>query len=165
VAITLVAAVLHAVRNAVAHAIPDRPVGFALIGVAYVVGGGIGALAYGLPPSAAWPSVVGSASLHVVHNLLLRASYQLGEFSQVYPVARGTAPWVVAVIEVALGHAPGGPMRFTALVPVSVTLATPARLSGEAGPDSAAELGWRRCAPAWWGCWRWPPARPWRRPG
>ena len=40
----------------------------------------------------------------MIYGLLLWASYQLGEFSQVYPLARGTAPWVVAMIEVALGH-------------------------------------------------------------
>ena len=40
----------------------------------------------------------------MIYTLLLWASYQLGEFSQVYPVARGTAPLVVAVIEVVLGH-------------------------------------------------------------
>jgi drug/metabolite transporter (DMT)-like permease len=104
VAITLVAAVLHAVWNAVAHAVADRLVGFALIGLAYVVVGGISALVLGLPPAAAWPFILASALLHVVYTLLLWASYQLGEFSQVYPVARGTAPWVVAVIEVVLGH-------------------------------------------------------------
>ena len=104
VAITLVAAVLHAIWNAVAHAVADRLVGFALIGVAYVVVGGIGALVLGLPPAGAWSFILASALLHVIYTLLLWASYQLGEFSQVYPVARGTAPWVVAVIEVVLGH-------------------------------------------------------------
>ena len=104
VAITLVAAVLHAIWNAVAHGVTDRLVGFALIGVAYVVVGGISALVVGLPPPAAWPFILASALLHVIYTLLLWASYQLGEFSQVYPVARGTAPWVVAVIEVVLGH-------------------------------------------------------------
>jgi drug/metabolite transporter (DMT)-like permease len=104
VAITLVAAVLHAVWNAIAHRVHDRLVGFALIGAAYTVVGGATALVVGLPPSAAWPFVLGSAAIHVVYTLLLWASYQLGEFSQVYPVARGTAPWVVAVIEVLLGH-------------------------------------------------------------
>ena len=104
VAITLVAAVLHAVWNAIAHGIPDRLVGFALIGAAYTLIGGATALVVGLPPTAAWPFVLGSAAIHVVYTLLLWASYQLGEFSQVYPVARGTAPWVVAVIEVLLGH-------------------------------------------------------------
>ena len=104
VAITLVAAVLHAVWNAVAHGVPDRLVGFALIGLAYTLVGGITALVVGLPPASAWPFVLGSALVHVLYTLLLWASYQLGEFSQVYPVARGTAPWVVAVIEVLLGH-------------------------------------------------------------
>ena len=40
VGITLVAAVLHAVWNAVAHGISDRLAGFALIGVAYTIVGG-----------------------------------------------------------------------------------------------------------------------------
>ncbi len=104
VGITLVAAVLHAVWNAVAHGVSDRLVGFALIGVAYTVVGGVGALVLGLPPLAAWPFVLASALIHVIYTTLLWASYQLGEFSQVYPVARGTAPLVVAVIEVVLGH-------------------------------------------------------------
>lgn len=109
VGITLVAAVLHAAWNAVAHGNPDRLAGFALIGVAYTVIAGIGILVLGLPPSAAWPFIAASAALHVVYTLLLWASYSLGEFSQVYPVARGTAPWVVAVIVVVSGH--GLPLR------------------------------------------------------
>ena len=40
----------------------------------------------------------------MIYQLLLCTSYQLGDFSQVYPVARGTAPWVVAAIVVALGR-------------------------------------------------------------
>jgi drug/metabolite transporter (DMT)-like permease len=104
VAITLVAAVLHAVWNAVAHAISDRLVGFALIGLAYVVVGGIGVLVLGPPPAGAWPFVIASAAVLVVYTLLLWLSYQLGEFSQTYPIARGTAPFVVAVVEIALGR-------------------------------------------------------------
>ncbi len=105
VGITLAAAVLHAVWNAIAHAISDRLVGFALIGLAYVTVGGIAALVLGPPPAGAWPFVLASAAVHVVYTLLLWTSYQLGEFSQTYPIARGTAPWMVAVIEVFLGHA------------------------------------------------------------
>jgi drug/metabolite transporter (DMT)-like permease len=104
VAVTLLAAVLHAAWNAVAHAMPDRLVGFALIGLAYVVVGGAGALVLGPPPAAAWPFVVTSAVVHVVYTLLLWLSYQLGDFSQTYPIARGTAPWVVAVVEIASGR-------------------------------------------------------------
>ena len=102
VAITLFAALLHATWNAMAHAVTDRLVGFGLIGVAYTVVGGAVAVGLGLPPASAWPLILASAALHVAYNLMLLTSFQLGEFSQVYPVARGTAPWLVVVIEVAV---------------------------------------------------------------
>jgi drug/metabolite transporter (DMT)-like permease len=104
VGLTLAAAVLHAVWNALAHGISDRLVGFALIGLAYLAGGGVAALVLGAPPAAAWPYILASAAVHVAYTLLLWWSYELGDFSQTYPIARGTAPWLVAVIEVALGH-------------------------------------------------------------
>lgn len=104
IALVLLAAVLHATWNAVAHGVPDRLVGFALIGATYVVLGGAAALALGPPPPTAWPAILASAGIHVVYTLLLWWSYQLGEFSQVYPVARGTAPWVVALVEIVRGE-------------------------------------------------------------
>jgi drug/metabolite transporter (DMT)-like permease len=104
VGLTLAAAVLHAVWNALAHGIGDRLVGFALIGLAYLAAGGIAALVLGPPPAGAWPYILASAAVHVAYTLLLWWSYELGDFSQTYPIARGTAPWLVAVIEVALGH-------------------------------------------------------------
>jgi drug/metabolite transporter (DMT)-like permease len=118
VALTLLAALLHATWNAMAHAVADRLLGFALIGVSYTVVGGAAALVLGLPPSSAWPYILASAALHVVYSLLLLNSYQLGEFSQVYPVARGTAPWLVAVIElVVLGHSlPGWQVAGVAVI-------------------------------------------------
>ncbi len=75
VAIVLVAAVLHAVWNAVAHGSPDRLTGFALIGVADVVVSGIAVLVLGLPPAGAWPYILASALLHVAYQLLLWASW------------------------------------------------------------------------------------------
>jgi drug/metabolite transporter (DMT)-like permease len=98
VAAVLLAAVLHASWNAIAHGVSDRLVGFTLIGTASAVVGGVGALVTGVPPAQAWPFLLVSAGLHVVYNLLLLASYQLGQFSQVYPLARGTSPWVVALV-------------------------------------------------------------------
>jgi drug/metabolite transporter (DMT)-like permease len=136
VAITLFAAVLHAAWNAVAHGVPDRLVGFALIGVAYVVVPGVGVLVLGLPPAAAWPFILASAALHVVYMLLLWWSYQLGDFSQVYPVARGTAPWVVAVIEISLGrHLPV--LQLVGVVVISVGLVS---LALDGGRPSRATL-------------------------
>ena len=103
---TLVAAVLHATWNAIAHGVPDRLVGFTLIGISYTVVSAVGVLVLGPPPATAWPYVLASAAIHAVYQLLLLASFQLGEFSQVYPLARGTSPWVVTLISVTvLGRA------------------------------------------------------------
>jgi len=93
----LLAAVLHASWNAIAHAITDRLVGFALIGaVSTACGAGIVSAAPA-PARASWPFLGASAVLHVGYNLLLMRSYRLGEFGQVYPLARGTSPWLVAI--------------------------------------------------------------------
>ena len=94
VAAVLFAAVLHAVWNSLAHAVDDRLMGFAMIALVDMVGGGALAACGGLPPAGAWPFIIASALVHVAYNLLLLASYQLGEFSQMYPLARGTSPWV-----------------------------------------------------------------------
>ena len=91
VAAVLLAAVLHAVWNALAHSIADKLVGFALIGVALtLLAAPVVALAP-LPAAASWPFLTGSAIVHVAYNLLLMRSYRLGEFGQVYPLARGTS--------------------------------------------------------------------------
>jgi len=98
----LLSALLHAIWNSLVHNVSDRLVGFALIGAVDSVGGAGMAIVAGLPPAGTWPFIVGSAVLHVVYYLLLSASYHLGEFSQMYPLARGTSPWLVALISVVL---------------------------------------------------------------
>lgn len=140
VGITLVAAVLHAVWNAVAHGISDRLVGFALIGLAYVGAGGVAALVLGPPPDRAWPFILASAAMHVAYTLLLWASYELGDFSQTYPVARGTAPWVVAVIEVVLGH-PLPALQAVGIVVISAGLLSLALDGGRPSRASLPALG------------------------
>jgi drug/metabolite transporter (DMT)-like permease len=106
VPVVLLAALLHATWNALAHAIPDRLIGFTLIGSTYLVAGGIMAAVAPQPAARAWVYLLVSAVLHVVYNLLLMRSFMLGDFGQVYPLARGTAVAVVAVLAtVAVGEA------------------------------------------------------------
>ncbi|GAA4628410.1 DMT family transporter [Actinoallomurus vinaceus] len=99
------AGVLHAIWNALAKAATDRYAGFALIGVAQ---GGAGLLMLCLaaaPARASWPWIAASVVLHAVYTWLLARSYELGDFNQVYPLARGTGPLIVAfVAATALGE-------------------------------------------------------------
>ena len=94
----LAAALLHASWNAVAHATPDRQVGFFLLNVAVAAVSLPFLPLVGLPAAAAWPFLLGSVTVHLCYNLLLLRSYQLGDFGQTYPLARGTAPLVVALV-------------------------------------------------------------------
>ncbi|MGP3944665.1 EamA family transporter [Streptomyces sp. 6N106] len=96
-AAVLIAAVTHASWNAIAHGIRDQLLAFTLVGG----GGALCGLALlpfaPLPAADAWPYLLASAAIHVVYQLLLMRSFHLGDFGQMYPIARGTAPLVVTV--------------------------------------------------------------------
>ncbi|MFH9423715.1 EamA family transporter [Streptomyces sp. NPDC017529] len=98
VAAVLVAAVTHAGWNAIAHNIKDQLLAFTLVGGGGAVCGALLACFAPLPAPGAWVPLIGSAVLHVVYQVLLMQSFRLGEFGQMYPIARGTAPLVVTVL-------------------------------------------------------------------
>ncbi|WP_371405854.1 DMT family transporter [Kribbella sp. NBC_00662] len=102
--VVLGAAVLHATWNAMAHGAPDRVAGLALFELAAGVIGLVAILLTGLPPAGTWGYIVASALLHLAYLGGLLPSYQLGQFSQMYPLARGTSPWVVAVVSIVVLH-------------------------------------------------------------
>jgi uncharacterized membrane protein len=52
--------------------------------------------------SGVWPYLAASAALELVYFALLAAAYDMGELSVVYPVARGSAPLLVALFSVIL---------------------------------------------------------------
>ncbi|MGW1409698.1 EamA family transporter [Streptomyces sp. NPDC002403] len=144
-AAVLAAAVLHAVWNAMAHRIPDKLVGFALINCAYT---GCAALLVCLtpfPPAQAWPFLVASAALEVASQLFLLRAYQLGDFGQMYPLARGVAPLLVAIVSVTVLDGTLTPLQGAGVLLVSGGLAALALANGRLGrarlPALAAAIG------------------------
>ncbi|MDJ0341386.1 EamA family transporter [Streptomyces sp. H10-C2] len=97
-AAVLTAAVAHASWNAIAHGIKDQWLAFTLMGIGgAVIGAGLACFAP-VPASGAWPYLIASALLHIVYQWLLMQSFRLGDFGQVYPIARGIAPLLVTVL-------------------------------------------------------------------
>ncbi|MFF9914433.1 EamA family transporter [Streptomyces sp. NPDC013457] len=94
----LLAAVTHAAWNAMAHTIRDQLLSFTLISGGGALIGGVAAFFVPLPAAGAWPYLVASAALHVGYMVLLMRSFTLGDFGQMYPIARGTAPLAVTVL-------------------------------------------------------------------
>ncbi|MFF8284739.1 EamA family transporter [Streptomyces albus] len=104
VAAVLLAALTHASWNALAHGIKDQLLAFTLVGGGGSLCGAVLACFAPLPAAGAWPPLLVSALLHVVYQLLLMRSFQMGEFGQMYPIARGTAPLVVTVLAAVFVH-------------------------------------------------------------
>jgi drug/metabolite transporter (DMT)-like permease len=101
-AAVLFAAACHAAWNAAIKRGVDPLATTALIsvGAAFV---GLAVLPIvGLPASGAWPWVIASVLIHLIYFAALIESYRVGDMSQVYPIARGSAPLMTAIATTAL---------------------------------------------------------------
>jgi drug/metabolite transporter (DMT)-like permease len=119
----LAAAVTHAVWNAIAHGIKDQTLAFALIGVGGIAVGIPLVIVAAMPHADCWPYLLGSVAIHIFYNLLLMQCYRLGEFSQVYPLARGTSPLVVSILAAIFIHEHLGLPQIAGVLVVSAGLA------------------------------------------
>jgi drug/metabolite transporter (DMT)-like permease len=97
ISLVLFAGVLHAAWNAMASAIADKTLAFALIGAAQAAVAVIVLPIVGLPGSGAVAFAAGSAVVHIAYTAALLQSYRLGDFGRAYPLARGTAPLLVGL--------------------------------------------------------------------
>lgn len=102
-AAVLVAALLHAGWNALVKLGLDRRSTMLLVALAQ----GIIALGFlpfaPLPQGLVWVWLAGSAVLHVGYNAFLAEAYAHADLSQAYPLARGSAPLIVAAVSAAAG--------------------------------------------------------------
>jgi drug/metabolite transporter (DMT)-like permease len=117
------AAITHAAWNAIAHGIKDQTLAFALIGAGSIVVAIPLIIVAALPRPACWPYLLASVAIHVFYNLLLMQCYRLGEFSQVYPLARGISPPVVTLLAAIFIHEHLAFLQIAGVVVVSAGLA------------------------------------------
>jgi drug/metabolite transporter (DMT)-like permease len=96
--VVIFAGMLHATWNALARATADRLATFAIFGVVEATCGAIGIALTPSPAVAAWPYLAVSTVLQTLYVIFLIRSYRLGDFNQVYPIARGSAPLLVAIV-------------------------------------------------------------------
>jgi len=120
----IAAAVTHAAWNAIAHGIKDQTLAFALIGVGGIAVGIPLVIVAAMPRADCWPYLLASVAIHVFYNLLLMQCYRLGEFGQVYPLARGTSPLVVTILAAIFIHEHLTLAQIAGVLVVSAGLAT-----------------------------------------
>ncbi len=98
VAAVLFGALLHASWNALIKSGDDKALDTALI---HVLGCAVGAVLvaiFGLPRREAWPWLATSMLIHIGYYVTLVGAYRHGELGFAYPIMRGTAPLIVAVL-------------------------------------------------------------------
>src|SRR5690606_17371814 len=94
----LLAAAFHAGWNALVKVGLDR---FLTVTLIFLSAGLVSLLStpfVPFPNNAAWPWLIASTILHTGYKLFLVRAYNAGEMSQVYPIARGTAPLLVSFV-------------------------------------------------------------------
>jgi drug/metabolite transporter (DMT)-like permease len=139
-AAVLLAAALHAGWNALVKGSRDPLLALATVIATAGACGALLALWLGPPAPEVWPWLAGSMLLHALYHVLLARSYRLGDLGQVYPIARGVAPPLLALLAaVSLGERPTGLQLFgLVLAALSVASLGWARRGHERGPVGSA---------------------------
>lgn len=95
--LVLSAALLHAVWNALVKGSDDKAIVLGLISLGHVIPGLFIVMVVPLPPIESVPYIIASTIIHWVYYYLLNTAYRIGDFSLIYPIARGLAPVLIAL--------------------------------------------------------------------
>jgi drug/metabolite transporter (DMT)-like permease len=109
------AALLHAAWNALVKGGADKRVSMGAVVLGHVPFA-LAALPFvSRPDGASLPYLVAGMALHVGYQLFLLRSYETGDLTQVYPIARGSAPLIVALVSVGVLGVRLAPMELLAI--------------------------------------------------
>ncbi|GGC49181.1 EamA family transporter [Chelatococcus reniformis] len=99
-AIILFAAALHATWNAIVKGAGDKLMMTVLVAGAAALMAAAGLPLLPAPAVASWPFMAASAVVQVGYYLLVARAYHVADMSQTYPLMRGAAPLLVALVGV-----------------------------------------------------------------
>ena len=100
--IILLATILHAVWNAMVKKHPDKVVAISGIVFGHVPCSVIAIILLPAPSIESIPYIIASAFIHQGYNWYLLTAYQIGDFTKVYPIARGFGPLVATIFSIIL---------------------------------------------------------------
>lgn len=119
VALVLFSALLHASWNALLKGAADRTTESAVLYGAMALVAVAGLTQVAPPALASWPFLALSIVLHNLYFLTLLLAYRDGDLSQVYPIARGGAPILVAVLSTSVAGEALGTGQWLAVALIS----------------------------------------------
>ena len=100
--VVIAAALLHATWNALLKSGADKFVGMSAVMLGQAPLAVLAVLSFPLPAADSLPYLLAGIALHVGYQIFLTLAYRIGDLSQVYPIARGVAPLIVAGVSVGM---------------------------------------------------------------
>lgn len=113
--IVLLAATLHASWNFLIKQKEDKHIGMTAVVLGHTPFALVALFFSPLPNIESLPYIVTGAVLHTGYQIFLLYSYRIGDLTQVYPLARGVAPLVVAIVSVIFLGTHLGTVELTAI--------------------------------------------------
>ncbi len=98
--LVLFATVMHAVWNGMVKNHPDKVVAVAAIVLGHIPLAVIAIILLPAPTLDCIPYIIASAIVHQGYQWYLISSYQVGDLTKVYPIARGFGPLVATIISI-----------------------------------------------------------------
>lgn len=100
----LAAAFLHAFWNFLLKENNDKALSMYAVTVGHLPIALVGVAFVGLPPSEALPYIILSGFLHTGYQVFLMNAYRFGALSNIYPIARGLSPLLLALVTMGFAH-------------------------------------------------------------
>ncbi len=114
------AALLHATWNALLKGGADKYVGMAAVVLGHVPFALVALIYVPAPDPQSFGYLAAGVLLHGFYQIFLLQSYRVGDLTQVYPIARGSAPLIVALVSVAVLGVTLVPMEIAAILVIGV---------------------------------------------
>ena len=92
------AAFLHALWNSMVKSHDDKHVAVAAIVLGHVPASIVIIFLVPMPTIESVPYIIASAIIHQGYQWFLLTAYRYGDYTRVYPIARGTGPVVVTIV-------------------------------------------------------------------
>ncbi len=124
VTLVLLAAALHATWNALVKVGGDPFVRLAVVNLVSGLCALPVLLLVALPAAASWPYLLGSVVIHFGYYVALAYGYRSGDLSHVYPIARGIAPPLVAILAWLFAGEDPGVLGAVAILVISAAVAS-----------------------------------------
>jgi drug/metabolite transporter (DMT)-like permease len=137
----LAAAALHAVWNAMVKGGGDPLQSLTHMALAGLLFASFGLFFVAVPRAEAWPWLLLSVALHTGYRLALVQMYRLGDMGQVYPIARGSAPFLTALIAFAVIGESLGAFGYAGIALLGVGVALLSLKGGRQGGIDAKAAG------------------------